>query len=138
MKILLIEDNEANRYLVTYLLEQAGHKVVQAYTGPTGLACARVEPFDLILLDIQLPGMDGYAVARALRTLPGLATVPVVAVTSHALSGDREKALEAGCTSYLEKPIDPDTFLAEIHHWLTAAPESGSPTTPKPLSSSHD
>ena len=137
MKILLIEDNEANRYLVTYLLEQAGHKVVQAYTGPAGIACAQVESFDLILLDIQLPGMDGYTVARTLRTLPGLATVPVVAVTSHAMSGDRERALEAGCTGYLEKPIDPDTFLAQIHQCLTAPRESGFPATPNPLLPPH-
>ncbi len=137
MKILLIEDNEANRYLVTYLLEQAGHKVVQAYTGPADIARAQVASFDWILLDIQLPGMDGYTVARALRTLPGLATVPVAAVTPPAMSGDRERALEAGCTGYLDKPIDPDTFLAKIHQCLTGPRELGFLATPNPLLPPH-
>lgn len=114
MRILLIEDNEANRYLATYLLEQAGHRVVHAATGPAAVDRARAEPFDLVLLDIQLPGMDGYEVARALRRLPALAKTPMVAITSYAMPGDREKAFEAGCTGYIEKPIDPDTFLQQI------------------------
>lgn len=113
-KVLLIEDNEQNRYLVTYLLEQNGHTVVHALDGPTGLDLATRERFDLILLDIQLPSMDGYAVAGALRRNPALADVPIVAVTSYAMAGDREKALAAGCNGYLEKPINPETFVADV------------------------
>ena len=125
-KILLIEDNEQNRYLATFLLEQGGHAVVQAPNGPAGLDRAGSEGFDLILLDIQLPGMDGYAVARALRDLPGLAAVPIIGVTSYAMAGDREKALAAGCSHYIEKPINPETFVSEVMCHLSASRETRS------------
>ena len=116
--ILIIEDNEQNRYLATFLLEKAGYAVVPASDGPLGIELAgRVQP-KLILLDIQLPTMDGYAVAQALRSNPKLNHTPIVAVTSHAMVGDREKALAAGCTGYLEKPIDPETFVADIERYL--------------------
>lgn len=118
LRILMIEDNEQNRYLETYLLESRGHEVQAAGDGPAGLRRAAAERPDIILLDIQLPGMDGYEVARALRQMPGLAGVPIVAVTSYAMPGDREKALAAGCSGYLEKPIDPDTFVADIERHL--------------------
>lgn len=118
MKILLIEDNEQNRYLVTFLLEARGHEVVAAHDGPTGIERAAKESPALILLDIQLPGMDGYAVARALRASPHLARTPIVAVTSYAMLGDREKALAAGCDGYLEKPIDPDTFASRVEGFV--------------------
>ena len=117
-RILLIEDNEQNRYLVTFLLQARGWEVVHAADGPAGLALAGDIAPALILLDIQLPGMDGYAVARALRANPKLAAIPVVAVTSYAMSGDRERCIEAGCTGYLEKPIDPQTFVAEVEAML--------------------
>ena len=117
-RILLIEDNEQNRYLVTFLLQARGWEVVHAADGPAGLALAGDIAPALILLDIQLPGMDGYAVARALRTNPKLAAIPVVAVTSYAMSGDRERCIEAGCTGYLEKPIDPQTFVSEVEAML--------------------
>ncbi|MCK6556632.1 response regulator [Candidatus Binatia bacterium] len=117
-KILLVEDNEQNRYLASFLLEQADCAVVTAANGPDGIERALAGRFDLVLLDIQLPGMDGYAVARALRALPALAGVPIVAVTSYAMPGDREKALAAGCDGYLEKPINPDTFVADVRKFL--------------------
>ena len=113
-KILLIEDNEQNRYLVTFLLEQHGDEVVTAVDGPLGIELARTLGPDLILLDIQLPVMDGYDVARALRDIDSLRATPIIAVTSYAMVGDREKALAAGCTGYIEKPIDPETFVEEI------------------------
>jgi two-component system cell cycle response regulator DivK len=116
--ILLIEDNEQNRYMTTFLLEQNGFQVVYAPDGPVGIHLAAGEPFDLILLDIQLPGMDGYAVARELRRNPALQAVPIVAVTSYAMAGDREMILAAGCDGYLEKPINPDKFVAEICGYL--------------------
>ena len=126
-RILLIEDNEQNRYLARFLLEQGGHEVLQAETGPLGLEmAARARP-DLILLDIQLPGMDGHAVARNLKSNVELQSIPVVAVTSYAMAGDREKCLEAGAEGYIEKPINPETFLAEIEAFLRPS-TSGAPT----------
>lgn len=116
--ILLIEDNEQNRYLVRFLLDAHGYAVTVAIDGPQGLALARTSHPRAILLDIQLPGMDGYAVARALREMSHLAQVPVIAVTSYAMAGDREKALEAGCTGYIEKPINPDTFVAQLEEFF--------------------
>lgn len=123
--ILLIEDNEQNRYLATFLLEKAGYAVIPASDGHLGIElAARVRP-QLILLDIQLPTMDGYAVATALRQNGELAAIPIVAVTSYAMVGDREKALAAGCNGYLEKPIDPATFVAEVERYLPAARKEG-------------
>ena len=111
---LVIEDNEQNRYLVTFLLEARGFVVHSAPDGPSGIELAdRLRP-DVILLDIQLPGMDGYEVARVLRSRPELTATPIIAVTSYAMVGDREKSLAAGCSGYIEKPIDPQTFVDEI------------------------
>ena len=119
--ILLIEDNEQNRYLATFLLEKAGYAIIPASDGKLGIELAdRVQP-QLILLDIQLPTMDGYTVAQALRCNPALNHIPIIAVTSYAMVGDREKALAAGCTGYLEKPIDPETFVADIERFLREA-----------------
>ncbi len=112
--VLLIEDNEQNRYLVTFLLERHGYEVVSTPDGQSGIEAARLAVPDIILLDIQLPTMNGYEVARALRTHDALREVPIVAVTSYAMAGDREKALESGCTGYIEKPINPDTFVREV------------------------
>jgi CheY-like chemotaxis protein len=117
-RILLIEDNEQNRYLVTFLLESRGWEVFHAVDGPAGLALAvELEPV-LILLDIQLPGMDGYEVATRLRTDPRLDQIPVVAVTSYAMPGDRERCLASGCNGYLEKPIDPATFVQDVERYM--------------------
>ncbi|MCK6531864.1 MAG: response regulator [Polyangiaceae bacterium] len=116
--VLLIEDNEQNRYLTTFLLEKSGYRVTSAVTGPDGIELARGGAFDLILLDIQLPAMDGYAVAASLKADPRTRGVPIVAVTSHAMVGDREKALASGSQGYIEKPIDPETFVSEIERFL--------------------
>ena len=124
--VLLIEDNEQNRYLVTFLLEAHGHRVTSAPDGPSGIALAQTLAPELILLDIQLPGMDGHAVARALREIVSLRETPIIAVTSYAMVGDREKSLAAGCNGYIEKPINPDTFVSEIQRFFTA-PRSSSP-----------
>ncbi len=117
-KILLIEDNEQNRYLVTFLLEQRGHEVVSAESGPLGLELAAKVIPDLILLDIQLPEMDGYAVARALKSNPALKSIPIVAVTSYAMAGDRDRVLAAGAEGYIEKPINPETFVVEVESFI--------------------
>ena len=120
--ILLIEDNEQNRYLATFLLEARGYEVVHAGTGPLGIELAAACKPGLILLDIQLPGMDGYAVARALKSDPALAAIPIVAVTSYAMAPDRAAALAAGCDGYIEKPIDPESFVSTLERHLLDAP----------------
>lgn len=118
-KILLIEDNAQNRYLAKFLLEQRGHDILQAENGPQGLELAAQVLPDLILLDIQLPGMDGHAVARALKSDPKLRSIPIVAVTSYAMVGDREKCLAAGAEGYIEKPITPETFVTEVERFIS-------------------
>ncbi|HTH47568.1 MAG TPA: response regulator [Candidatus Limnocylindria bacterium] len=123
--VLIIEDNEQNLYLARFMLEQRGFRVEAASDGPAGISAAlRLLP-SLILLDIQLPGMDGHEVARQLRSHAGLLGVPIVAVTSYAMPGDRERILAAGCTAYMEKPIDPERFLPEIESLLAAHSEDG-------------
>ena len=116
--ILIIEDNEQNLYLTRFILEQRGYKTQEARDGPAGIALAEASPPALILLDIQLPEMDGYTVARNLRNIPSLHTIPIVAVTSYAMVGDREQVLASGCDGYIEKPINPDTFINEIETYL--------------------
>ncbi|MBN1537391.1 MAG: response regulator [Anaerolineales bacterium] len=117
-KILVIEDNEQNMYLTTFILEKHDFQVIQARNGVDGISLASQHIPHLILLDIQLPVMDGYAVASELRKNPALTDVPIVAVTSYAMPGDRERAMEAGCTGYIEKPINPETFVTEIKQFL--------------------
>ena len=125
-RVLIIEDNEQNLYLETFILERHGFEVCASLDGEAGIAAAAARMPDLILLDIQLPVMDGYAVARALRSNPDLARIPIVAVTSYAMAGDREKALAAGCTGYIEKPINPDTFVTQLEQYLPeTAPNGG-------------
>ncbi len=119
-KILVIEDNEQNIYLMTFILKNNGYEIVQASNGYQGIELASRDKPSLVLLDIQLPVMDGYTVARELKSNPTLADVPIVAVTSYAMVGDREKCLEAGCVGYITKPINPETFVAEMEKYLSA------------------
>jgi CheY-like chemotaxis protein len=119
-RVLVIEDNERNFYLMKFMLEKLGCEVLAARDGAEGLALAIKEKPDLILLDIQLPVLDGYAVAHGIRSEAALAATPVIAVTSFAMPGDREKCLAAGCTGYMEKPIDPEAFMAEMKRRLGA------------------
>jgi CheY-like chemotaxis protein len=118
-KILVIEDNEQNLYLIRFILENGDYEVSSAMDGQEGIELAASLLPDLILLDIQLPLMDGYAVARKLRENPNLVDTPIVAVTSYAMPGDREKAMEAGCSGYIEKPIDPDMFEIQVGKYLS-------------------
>jgi len=126
--ILLIEDNEQNCYLMTFLLESHNFSVVVAMDGHSGTRLAEQIKPDLILLDIQLPATDGYAVAMALRNITSLQHTPIVAVTSYAMVGDREKCLAAGCNGYIEKPINPETFVGEILPFMPSAASSESTT----------
>jgi CheY-like chemotaxis protein len=118
-KILVIEDNQQNMYLCTYILKNQHHEVIQAFGGKEGIECARKSLPDLIILDIQLPEIDGYSVAREIKKDPRTSRIPIVAVTSFAMAGDRERVLAAGCQGYIEKPINPDTFMQEIAAHLT-------------------
>jgi two-component system, cell cycle response regulator DivK len=125
--VLVIEDNEQNLYLMRFLLERNGLVVVDARSGRQGLVEAARSSPDLILLDIQLPEMDGYAVARALREQQGQRWTPIVVVTSYAMVGDREKALASGATGYIEKPINPDTFVSQVRDHLQVPGAGQSP-----------
>ncbi|WP_321504454.1 response regulator [uncultured Methanoregula sp.] len=125
IKILYIEDNDQNFYLVSFIMSAKGYEVKRAHDGREGIDLAIQEKPDLILLDIQLPIMDGYATARELRKIPGVSTTPIVALTSYAMAGDREKALEAGCTGYIEKPINPKTFTEQIQQFLPSVDSTG-------------
>jgi two-component system cell cycle response regulator DivK len=116
--ILIIEDNEQNLYLETFILEKRGHSVIPARDGGEGIELAEEHRPDLILLDVQLPVMDGYEVAAELRRNTTLARTPIVAVTSYAMAGDRERILAAGCNGYIEKPINPESFLQEVIAYL--------------------
>lgn len=113
-KILIIEDNEQNLYLITFIMEKNNFEVIQARDGLSGVELAAKHRPDLILLDIQLPVRDGYSIARDLRGNVELNTVPIIAVTSFAMVGDREKAIASGFTDYIEKPINPETIVKEI------------------------
>ena len=117
-KILLVEDNPVNRRLAIFLLRSQGYQVREATSALEAFEILKTEPFDLIVMDIQLPGMDGLEATTKLRAEPATAEIPVVAVTSYAMAGDREKALAAGCSGYVTKPIDKTIFLAEISRHL--------------------
>jgi two-component system cell cycle response regulator DivK len=118
LKVLIIEDNEQNMYMLSYLLKGNRYEIIQAFNGSDGIKAAMQEVPDVILLDIQLPEMDGYQVARELKSIQALAHIPIIAVTSHAMVGDREKAIESGATGYIEKPIDPDNFIQKMESYF--------------------
>ncbi|MBP7764555.1 MAG: response regulator [Deltaproteobacteria bacterium] len=117
-KILVVEDNEQNRYLMEYMLKVNGYAVMMASSGEQAIVLAKSEKPDLILMDIQLPDLDGLEVTRRIRAAEADKRIPIVAVTSFAMTGDREKALAAGCDGYIEKPIDPENFLSSIAGYL--------------------
>lgn len=117
-RILVIEDNAANMALMRYLLEARNHLVLEAGSGEDGLRMAQTEGPDLVLCDIQLPGMDGMAVARHLKSDSEYKPIPVLAVTAYAMKGDRERILDAGFDGYFSKPIEPETFALEIEKFL--------------------
>ena len=119
LKALIIEDNEQNMYMLSFLLEKNNYEIFQAFNGLDGIKAAMECLPDVILLDIQLPGMDGYQIARELRKRDDLNTIPIIAVTSHAMVGDREKAMASGATGYIEKPIDPDNFIQRMESYFS-------------------
>lgn len=119
--ILIIEDNKDNYYLMQYLLEARGYKVIGADSGWMGIELAVYNNPDIILLDIQLPEMDGYAIMRRLRSTSELAKVPIVAVSSYAMANSKQLAMDSGADGYIEKPIDPDSFADEIQAFMDQA-----------------
>ncbi len=123
--ILIIEDNRRSMLLIRDLLQMHGFRTLEAFDGEEGIARAKAERPDLILMDLQLPGMDGLTATRLLRQDPVTAGIPVVALTAHAMKGDRERALQAGCNGYIPKPIDTRRFLAQIQGFLRGAAKPG-------------
>jgi two-component system cell cycle response regulator DivK len=113
-KVLVVEDNPANMTLATFLLQSAGHTVLGARDAETGLALARVEQPDLVLMDIQLPGMDGLEATALLKRDPSTRAIPVIALTALAMKGDEQRILAAGCDGYIAKPLAYKDFLATI------------------------
>jgi two-component system cell cycle response regulator DivK len=116
--ILVIEDTENNRRILNDLLTNAGFKVVEATDGEKGVTMAAECRPDLILMDIQLPKVDGYEATRRIKANPELRHIPIIAVTSYALSGDESKAIAAGCDSYVAKPFSPRVILAKVREFL--------------------
>ncbi|MBZ0328259.1 MAG: response regulator [Altibacter sp.] len=112
--ILIIEDNEQNMYMLSYLLVKSGYHVIQAFNGVDGLKLAHDHKPEIILIDIQLPDMDGYEICIKLRHNSIPKNTTIITVTSYAMGGDKEKSLEAGANGYIEKPIDPETFVAKM------------------------
>jgi CheY-like chemotaxis protein len=119
-KILVVEDNDMNMQLVEFLLEEGGYDIVKASSGEEALAITRDGPQapDLILMDIHLPGMDGLSVVRAMKDDQRTRRIPILALTAHAMRGDKDRFLEAGCDGYISKPIDVKTFIRSIEQYL--------------------
>lgn len=118
-RILVVEDQEDNRIILRDLFKAAGYQYIEAVDGEAGVAAALSEHPDLILMDIQLPGLDGYEAARRIKADPAISSIPLIAVTSYALSGDEVKALNAGCNDYVTKPFSPRALLAKVRAHLS-------------------
>ena len=118
LRVLVVEDNAVNLELVAALLEGEGYQVLSASTAEAGLALAIRERPDLILMDVQLPGMTGYEVTRRLKAVPATAAIPVIALTAHAMRGEEDRAKEAGCDAYLTKPLDTQIFRDTLRRLL--------------------
>jgi len=123
-RIMVVEDQEDNRQILRDLLGSNGYELIEAWDGEAALTTLASQRPDLILMDIQLPGIDGYEVTRRIKADPGLRAIPIIAVTSYALSGDAEKAFDAGCDAYVTKPYSPRQLLAKVREYLAL----GTPT----------
>ena len=122
-KILVVEDNKINMYLSCRILKSSGYEVIEARSGEEGVELAIKEKPDLIIMDIQLPSIDGLETTKRIRESEANGEIPIIALTSYAMAGDKKKALKAGCTGYIEKPINPETFISEIKKFLEAKDE---------------
>jgi len=117
-KILVVEDNETNMYLICFILEHKKYIVLKAKSGEEAIEIAIKKKPNLIIMDLQLPGIDGLETTRRIRMSKIDKNIPIIALTSYAMDGDEQKALEAGCTGYIAKPINPETFINEIEKYL--------------------
>jgi two-component system, cell cycle response regulator DivK len=122
--VLLVEDNDDNLRIYSTILSYAGYHVLEATDGEAGVERARAEHPDLILMDVSLPKMDGWEATRRLKGDAATSAIPIIALTAHALSSDRERAIQAGCDGYIPKPAEPRAVLAEVQRILQAAPAS--------------
>ena len=127
VRILVVEDNEANQLLVRAVLDLEGFQVEVAGNATEALEMLRARTPDLVLMDIQLPGEDGLSLTRRLKADPATASITVVALTAHAMSGDKELALSAGCAGYISKPIDTRTIGTQLRQYLTGSIDRGAP-----------
>jgi two-component system cell cycle response regulator DivK len=116
--VLLVEDNEDNRIVYSTILRHFGYQVSEALNGEEGIAKARAEKPDLILMDISIPIIDGWEATQVLKHDPATRDIPIIALTAHALASDREKAMEVGCDGYLAKPCEPRAVVAEVQRFL--------------------
>jgi CheY-like chemotaxis protein len=116
--VLLVEDNEDNRIVYSTILKHYGYKVTEALNGEEGISKARSEKPDLILMDISIPIIDGWEATQVLKHDPATKSIPIIALTAHALASDREKAMEVGCDGYLAKPCEPRAVVAEVQRFL--------------------
>lgn len=121
-RVLLVEDNEMNRDMLSRRLTKAGHTVAMAFDGAQGVEMARAGGHDLILMDMSLPVIDGWEATRQIRATPGLDTIPIIALTAHAMAGDRDKAMAAGCSDYDTKPVEIVRLLDKMAALLGGAP----------------
>lgn len=117
-RVLVVEDEEDNRRIVRDLLTSVGYEIIEAVTGEDGVTAAETHVPDLILMDIQLPGLNGYEATRRIKADPALRHIPIIVVTSYALSGDDIKAFEAGCDAYISKPFSPRALLAKVRDYV--------------------
>lgn len=116
--ILYVEDNPENRILIQRILQAEGYNILFAVNADEAMATARNTSLDLILMDINLPDVDGYTLTSRLRQLPGISSIPILALTANVMRGDRERSLEAGCDGYIQKPIDVDALPIQIESYL--------------------
>jgi len=122
-KILVVDDDKKSRYLVSFLLEKESFEVIMATNGLEGIEAARKQQVDLIIMDVKMPKMDGYETTKRIRRLKKYKSIPIIALTSYAMTEDKERALKAGCTGYIPKPITPETFISEIKKFLEVKDE---------------
>ena len=122
-KVLVVDDDKKSRYLVSFLLEKEGFKVIIATNGLEGIEAARKQQVDLIIMDVKMPKMDGYETTKRIRRLEKYKSIPIIALTSYAMTEDKERALKAGCTGYIPKPITSETFISEIKKFLEVKDE---------------
>jgi two-component system cell cycle response regulator DivK len=113
-RVLLVEDNEMNRDMLSRRLIKVGYEVAMAFDGAQGVEMAKAGPWDIILMDMSLPVIDGWEATRQIRATPGLDTIPIIALTAHAMAGDRDKAMDAGCSDYDTKPVEITRLLAKM------------------------